>query len=134
MKKKFASLLVPIAFATSLLNAACVRRVHDYTFAVTGYVTTDDGSALQDVEVVLQVEDPVYAGVTAIKTERILSKDGGFVFMYLTGSAITKYTVTVSKDGFESQTVAGSSPPAGHHTIRLRKIATRATPATASSE
>lgn len=105
----------------TLLPAGCLRRVHDYTFAVTGCVTADDGSPLEDMQVVLQVDAPVYEGITAVKTQRIVTNNGGFIFMYLTGNPSTKYTVTVSKDGYETQTVSGSSPPAGHHTVRLKK-------------
>ena len=31
------------------------------------------------------------------------------------------YTITVTKDDFEPQTVSGSAPPAVDHTIRLKK-------------
>jgi hypothetical protein len=73
------------------------------------------------VEVLLQVDTLVYAGVKALKTEQIVTDNGGSVFMYLTGMPSTKYTVTIRKDGFETQTVFGTAPPDGHHTIRLKK-------------
>jgi Carboxypeptidase regulatory-like domain len=114
-------LLAFLVGSCTLLPAGCVRRVHDYTFSVTGYVTADDGSPLEDVQVVLQVDAPVYEGITPLKTQRIVTNNGGFIFMYLTGNLSTKYTVTVSKDGYETQTVSGSSPPAGHHTVRLKR-------------
>jgi len=83
-------------------------------------VSAEDGSPLEDVQVVLQVDAPLYGGITAVKTQQIVTNNGGFIFMYLTGNPSTKYAVTVSKDGYETETVSGS-PPAGHHTVRLKK-------------
>ena len=115
-------LLTLVTLGCALLTAACVRRVHDYTFDVTGFVTAEDGSPLEGVEVILQVDSPVYAGVTALKTQRLLTNNNGtFIFMYLTGNVSTKYSLTIRKEGFESQTVSGSSPPVAHHAIRLKK-------------
>ena len=114
--------LAIIATCFVLFAAACVRRVHDYTFSVTGFVTADDGQPLQGAEVTLELDAPVYEGITALKTKRLLtSANGSFVFMYLTGNATTKYKLMVRKEGFESQTLSGSSPPAEHHTVRLKK-------------
>jgi hypothetical protein len=77
---------------------------------------------LEGVEVILQVDSSVYAGVTALKSQRLLTNNNGtFIFMYLTGNVSTKYSLTIRKEGFEPQTVLGSSPPATHHAIRLKK-------------
>jgi Carboxypeptidase regulatory-like domain len=104
------------------MTVACVRHVHDYTFDVTGFVTAEDGSPWEGVEVILQVDSSVYAGVTALKSQRLLTNNNGtFIFMYLTGNVSTKYSLTIRKEGFEPQTVSGSSPPATHHAIRLKK-------------
>jgi hypothetical protein len=110
-----------IAICFVLFAAACVRRVHDYTFSVTGFVTADDGQPLQGAEVTLELDAPVYEGIAALKSKRLLTNtNGSFVFMYLTGNATTRYRLTIRKEGFESQTLSGSSPPAEHHTVRLK--------------
>jgi len=58
-------------------------RVKDYIFSVTGVVLAQDGTALQDAEVMLDVRGPVYDGVTRVKTARHTTNSaGGFVFMY----------------------------------------------------
>lgn len=95
----------------------------DYVFGVTGAVTAEEGGApLQDAEVTLEVSGPVYAAVEPVKTERRLTDStGGFVFTYISHARGVRYTVTVSKEGFEPQAVSGSAPPAGHHTIRLKE-------------
>jgi len=109
------------AISYLLITAACVRHVHDYTFAVTGFVTTEDGQPVQGAEVTLRVAAPVYEGITALESKRLFTNsNGSFVFMYLTGNASTKYSITIHKEGLESQTLSGSSPPAAHHTIRLK--------------
>jgi len=45
------------------------------------------------------------------------------MFMYISHKRGVKYSLTVRKEGFEPQTVLGSSPPAGNHMIRLKKAA-----------
>jgi hypothetical protein len=121
IKKKLRRFLGPLGVVCSLLSAGCVHRVHDYVFSVTGYVTAEDGSPLHDVDVVLNVENPVYSGLDAVKTQRILSHNGGFIFMYLAGNPHTNYIVIVSKDGFEAQTISGKSPPAENYKIQLKR-------------
>lgn len=113
-------LLVVVACAVSSLSS--VARTHDYEFGVTGVVTDVDGTPLHDAEVALEVNGPVYAGVTLVRRQRQLTNStGGFVFIYTTHAHGVKYTITVRKQGFEPQTLSGSAPPAGHHTIRLKK-------------
>lgn len=99
----------------------CPARVKDYTFDVTGTVSADDGTPLQDVEVILQVDKPVYEGVNSVNTQRVVTSKGAFIFRCLSHSQSTKYTVTVRKDGYEPQTVSGTAPPNGDFTIRLKK-------------
>jgi hypothetical protein len=99
----------------------CPARAKDYTFDVTGTVSADDGTPLQNVEVILQVDRPVYEGVNAVNTQRVVTSKGAFIFRCLSHSQSTKYTVTVRKDGYEPQTVSGTAPPNGDFTIRLKK-------------
>ena len=68
---------------------------------------------------------PVYEAIAPVKTvSRLTDANGRFIFMYISHETGVKYTITVSKHGFETQTVSGSSPPAAYHAIRLRKTAT----------
>src|SRR5450432_123871 len=99
----------------------CPARVKDYTFDVTGTVSAEDGTALQDVEVVLQVDKPLYEGVNPVNTQRVVTSKGAFVFRCLSHSRPTKYSITVRKDGYEPQTASGTAPPNGNFTIRLKK-------------
>ncbi len=116
-------LVLLIVLGCVFLTAGCaVRRDHDYRFGVTGFVTSEDGASLSDVEVVLNLDTPVYDGITPIKTARVTASNGTFVLMYISGSSSTKYTITVRKQGFEPQTATGSAPPDGHHVFRLKRI------------
>lgn len=113
--------LLVLVVACAVSTLICEARSHDYIFSVTGMVTAEDGTPLQDVEVTLETNGPVYKGVALVRTEQQHTSTGGFVFMYLSHERGVKYTVTARKQGFEPQTVSGSAPPAGHHTIRLKK-------------
>jgi hypothetical protein len=114
--------LTLLALACALVAAGCaVRRDPDYRFGVTGVVTAEDGTPVKDVEVVLNLDTPVYEGITPIRTKRLTASDGAFVLMYISGSPSTKYAITVQKQGFEPQTAAGSAPPDGHHVFRLKR-------------
>jgi hypothetical protein len=117
-------LLIATVFGLATLASCAAHRVRDYTFGVMGTVSAEDGTALQDVEVVLNVDPPVYEGVTPVKTQRIVASKGAFVFRCLSGSASTRYSVTFRKDGYETQTISGAAPPDGNYTIRLRKAST----------
>jgi hypothetical protein len=121
MKTKLLTLL---ALGCAGLVAGCAaRRVsHDYIFDVTGVVTSEDGEPVQDADVTLDVNGPVYEGVTPVKSvKRLTNSTGGFVFGYISGESGVKYMLTVRKEGFEHETVSGSAPPPGHHTIRLKR-------------
>ena len=99
----------------------CPGRSHDYIFDVTGVVTAEDGAPVKDAEVTLEVNGPVYEAVTLVRTVKLSTNStGGFVFMYISHKRGVKYSLTVRKEGFEPETVSGSSPPAGHHTIRMK--------------
>lgn len=121
MRKRL-TLLLPIC--VSLVVGCAARRVsRDYSFDVTGVVTDEDGAPVQSAEVTLELNDPVYEGVASVKTvKRLTNSTGGFVFMYISGELGVKFTLTVSKEGFEPQTISGSSPPAEHPTIRLKRV------------
>jgi len=118
------SLLTLLALGCARLVVACaVRRVsHDYIFGVTGVVTAEDNAPVQNAEVTLEVNGPVYKAITPVKTVKQLTNiTGGFVFTYISHERGVKYTLTVHKEGFEPETVSGSSPPAGNHVIRLKR-------------
>ncbi|HEX9223321.1 MAG TPA: carboxypeptidase-like regulatory domain-containing protein [Candidatus Acidoferrales bacterium] len=119
---KLLALLVLGSAVLVLLCAALPTPVHDYVFSVTGVVKTKDDAPVQDAEVTLEVNGPVYEAVTLVRTvKRPTNSTGGFVFTYLSHKRGVKYTITVRKEGFESQTVSGSAPPAGNHVIRLKR-------------
>ena len=112
----------------SFLVFALIGEAHapdqnrDYNFNVTGIVTSEDGARIQNAEVILELNGPVYDGVELVKRVQQKTNDtGGFVFAYISHKRGVKYTISVHQQGFESATVNGSAPPAGHHTIRLRK-------------
>ena len=115
-------LLTLLILGSALGCASGGKQSRDYMFGVTGVVTAEDGTPLPDVEVTLEVKGPVYEAVAPVKAERRLTNSsGGFVFMHNSHERDVKYAITARKDGFEPQTVSGSAPPAGHHTIRLKK-------------
>ncbi len=106
------------------MTACAARRVRDCAFDVTGTVSADDGTALQEVEVILQVDAPIYEGVVPVKTQRLVTSKGAFIFRCLSHSHNTKYSVTVRKEGFAPETVSGTAPPDSNFTIRLKKAIT----------
>jgi hypothetical protein len=117
-----------ILFAANLVifvlicGARPANRTHDYTFSVTGVVTAEDDTPIQDAVVTLEVSGQVYDGVELVKRVQHKTNDtGGFVFAYISHKRGVKYTISVHKQGFEPATVSGSAPPAGHHTIPLKK-------------
>jgi hypothetical protein len=116
------TVVLGLAFISILFATACAaRRVHDYSFDVTGFIAAEDGTPLQDVEVVLQVDPPVYEGIAPAKTQRLVTSKGAFFFRCLSHSRSTRYSITVRKDGFVSQTVSGTAPPDGKYDIRLKR-------------
>ncbi|HVH70780.1 MAG TPA: carboxypeptidase-like regulatory domain-containing protein [Candidatus Dormibacteraeota bacterium] len=115
-------LLVLCFLIFGLVSEAGPMPVHDYIFGVTGVVTGEDGQALQGAEITLHLTGPVFKGAELIETaKRVTDDTGGFVFTYLCHKRGVKYTIAVRKEGFEPQVVAGSAPPAGHHTVRLKR-------------
>jgi hypothetical protein len=121
MKSLAIGAMVGIAVLVFICQATG-ERTTDYVFSVTGVVTTEGDSPVQDAKVTLEVDTAVYGGVTMIKTvQHTTDASGGFVFAYISHKRGVKYTITVDKEGFEPQTLSGSAPPASHHTIRLKK-------------
>ncbi len=120
---KIGKILTLLAVSCPLLVVACAARVrvHDYSFDVIGFVAAEDGAPLLNVEVILQVDTPIYEGMTPVKSQRLVTDKGAFIFSGLSHNSVTKYTLTVRKEGFEPQTVSGSAPPDGHHTIRMKR-------------
>ena len=118
---KLVTLLLVGSAIFALAFGARPLPTHDYIFSVTGVVTSEDGAPLEGAEVTLEVNGPVYQAVELVKTAKLSTNNtGGFVFTYTSHKRGVKYSVTVSKDGFEPQTVSGSAPPSGNHTIRLK--------------
>ena len=114
--------LLVLVFACVLPVAICEARSHDYTFSITGVVTDESGQPIENVQITLEVHGPVYEGIAPVKTEQLLTNNtGGFVVMHISHKRNVEYLITVCKDGFETVTVSGSAPPAGHHTIRLKR-------------
>lgn len=65
---------------------------------------------------------PVYEAITQVKTVKQLTNiTDELVFMYISHERGVKYTPTVHKEGFEPETVSGSSPLAGNHVICLKR-------------
>ena len=97
-------------------------RVHDYVFSISGIVTTEDKTPIKNAEMTLKVDGPVYKATELITVVTSTTDDrGDFAFTYISHKRGVKYTITVRKEGFEPQTVSGSSPPASSHAIRLKK-------------
>jgi carboxypeptidase family protein len=116
-------LLTLLFLGSALLVAGCAaRRLPNYVFSVTGLVAAEDGSPVEDAEITLELNGAVYEAVLPLKTVgRLTTATGSFAFTYVTHEQGVNYTITVSKDGFETQTVSGSAPPAAYHAIRLKK-------------
>jgi hypothetical protein len=123
MNRIILTLLVLLCCAVfGLVCEARPSPVHDYIFTLTGVVTAEDATPIKNAEITLEVNGPVYKGVELIKNVKSITDDtGGFVFTYMSYKRGVKYSITVRKEGFEPQTVSGSSPPASHHTIHLKK-------------
>lgn len=97
--------------------------VDDYMFDVEGTVLTEDGHPASGATVTLSVQNVVvYEAVTPVKTTKATTDEKGqFRFMYLAHEPEVTYTLTVEKDGYSKQTVAGTTPPPATHSIRLTK-------------
>jgi hypothetical protein len=115
-------LVLGVAVPSLLVCEARPAPTRDYIFATNGVVTTEDGTPIQGVEITLQVDGPVYKGVELVRIVKSATDDKGeFSFMYTSHKRGVKYRITVSKEGFEPETLSGSSPPASHHAIHLKK-------------
>lgn len=116
--------LLSVGTFSLLLCEARPAPTHDYIFGIHGVVTTEDGTPIQGAEIALEVDGPVYKGVELIKTAKCATDDkGDFSFMYISHKRGVKYSISVRKEGFKSQTLSGSSPPPSQHSIRLKTAA-----------
>ena len=113
---KLLALAMLCFLALGLVPDAQPTPVHDYIFSVTGVVKTDEDAPLQDAEIILEVSGPVYEAITLVKNVKRLTDSN-----YISHKRGVKYSRTVRKAGFEPQTVSGSAPPVGHHTIRMKR-------------
>lgn len=64
---KLLTLLV-LGSAVLIVCEARPKQVHDYIFYVTGVVKTEGDAPLQDAEIILEVNGPVYQAVAPVKT------------------------------------------------------------------
>lgn len=104
------------------MSEAGPTPAHDYIFTITGVVTSEDSTPVKGAEITLEVNGPVYKGVELIKTVKSVTDDAGaFGFTYTSHKRGVKYSIGVRKEGSESETVSGVSPPAAHHAIRLKR-------------
>lgn len=108
-----AAVILLLLLCCSLTSEARPTPVHDYLFNVTGVVRTAEGTPVQDSRVTLQLMGAAHHGETPDKTVNVNpDRLGGFSFnFFVIREQGTKYTLSVHKEGFESKTVTGSSPP-----------------------
>ena len=116
-------LLTSLFLGSIILVSGCAaHRLPNYAFTVTGMVATEDGSPIEDAEITLELNTPVYEVALPVKTVgRLTNASGSFAFTYTTHEQGVGYAINISKDGFETQTVKGSAPPAAYHAILLKK-------------
>lgn len=125
-KSRTRTLLALLILGVQVLASTCQaqfgQRVKDYNFTVSGAVITEDDARIQDADVTLELNVPVYNGVTPLKAIHVkTTASGAFVFAYLSHQQEVKYTLSVHKTGFESVVINGSCPPPGKHVIRLKR-------------
>jgi hypothetical protein len=111
-----------LASAILAFGRAARRIAKDYRFDVTGVLASGDGAPVGGAEITLDVSGPVFEGIGLVKTRRVQTNDtGGFVSGYRTDERGEKYTITILKEGFRPETISGTAPAPGYHTIRLKK-------------
>jgi hypothetical protein len=125
---------VPFAVSVSLACAHRGELVVDYMFSVLGTVVGPTGDPIEDAAVVLEVGEPVYEGVTSVRT-RVFRTDrlGRFAIGFLTHNPATPYVLRVEKAGFAVWTIAGTSPPYQEHTVTLERLVEDRVPPDASA-
>src|ERR1700721_2051959 len=101
MTRKTAILLLANFLLLALIREAHgAERTQDYDFGVTGIVTSEDGTPIQNAEAVLALNGPVYDGVELIKRVQHKTSDaGGFVFADISHKRGVKYTLSVHQQG-----------------------------------
>lgn len=123
-------LLAPLSLSMAIFVSGCAEHhLPKYTFTVSGMVATEDGLPIEDAEITLELNGPVYEVALPVKTVgRLTNARGSFAFSYTTHEQGVGYVITVSKDGFETQSVKGSAPPAAYHAILLKKATGKSAP------
>ena len=116
-------LLTSLFLGSIIFVSGCAaHRLPNYSFSVTGIVAAEDGSPIEDAEITLELNAPVYEVALPVKSVgRLTNASGSFAFTYTTHEQRVGYVITVSKDGFETQTVKGSAPPVEYHAIFLKR-------------
>ena len=105
-----------------LLSVGCAARTRDYRFGITGLVTSEDGTPIENADITLEVFGPVYSGISTVRTQQLHTDGrGGFVVMHISHRSGVKYTLTVQKPGFQTQKIPGNAPPDQHHKIVLKE-------------
>jgi hypothetical protein len=113
-------------FLVLLLSPGCAVRTRDYRFGITGVVTSEDGTPIENADISLDVFGPVYSGVATVRTQHLeTDNSGGFVVMHTSHRTGVKYTLTVQKPGFQTEKISGNAPPDQHHKIPLKRVSTQ---------
>jgi hypothetical protein len=100
-------------------------RTRDYRFGITGLVTSEDGTPVENANITLEVFGPVYSGVATVRTQQLHTDSrGGFVVMHISHRTGVNYTLTIQKPGFQTQKISGNAPPDQHHKIVLKRVST----------
>jgi hypothetical protein len=114
--------VLAIGVFSLLMYQAHPTPTHDYIFATHGVVKTNDDTPIQGAEIALELDGQVYKGVELIKTVKSATDHNGeFSFVYMSHKRGVKYRISISKEGFDSQMLSGSSPPASNHIVHLKK-------------
>jgi hypothetical protein len=78
--------------------------VVDYAFLIQGAVVSANGQPITDVQVTLELPQPVFEAVTPVwYARRVTDAAGRFTFSYLAcGKPASAYTVTLQKSGYKT--------------------------------
>jgi hypothetical protein len=122
MKLSIRGLLISVIAFVCISCRSLPPQSTDYTFAVSGTVLAEDGQPVVAATVALKIQGTVYDAITPISVaEKTTDAMGRFQFMYLAHETKVAYSLTVSKEGYREETVAGTTPPPSVHSIQLRK-------------
>jgi hypothetical protein len=114
--------LLLLASAILAFECAATRIAKDYSFDVTGVVASEDGAPVKGARIPLDLSGPVFEGIGLVKTRHVQTDHtGGFAFGYLTDERGAKYAITIPEQGFKPESISGTAPAPGGHTISLKK-------------